>query len=57
VKSLQLDDDRRRKLVKKLAPKVLHKIALNFAGTIGSPTYNQFLNREYLYIYYVLRKN
>lgn len=57
LKALQLDDNRRRKLVKKLAPKLLHKIALNFAGTMGSPTYNQFLNREYVYMNYVLRKN
>ncbi len=57
VKALELDDNRRRKLVKKLAPKVLHSVALNFAGTIGSSTYNQFLNREYVYMNYVLQKN
>lgn len=57
VKALDLDDSRRRKLVKKLAPRMLQKVALNFAGAIGSPTYNQFLNREYVYMNYVLRKN
>lgn len=57
VKALELDDNRKRKLVKKLSPKVLHSVALNFAGTIGSSTYNQFLNREYVYMNYVLQKN
>lgn len=57
VNALNLDDARRRQLVKKLAPRMLRKVALNFAGTIGSPTYNQFLNREYVYMNYVLQKN
>lgn len=56
VKALDKDDSRRRKLVKKLTPRILHKVALNFAGTIGSPTYNQFLNREYVYMNYVFQK-
>ncbi|NJK95669.1 MAG: class I SAM-dependent methyltransferase [Bacteroidales bacterium] len=57
VKALELDDNRRRNLVKKLAPRFLHSIALNFAGTIGSSTYNQFYKREYVYMNYVLQKN
>jgi ubiquinone/menaquinone biosynthesis C-methylase UbiE len=57
VSALKLDDSRRRNLVKKLAPRLLHKVALNFAGTVGSPTYNQFMNREYVYMNYVLQKN
>lgn len=57
VKALELDDNRRRYLVKKLTPKVLHKLALNFAGTVGSSTYNQFVNREYVYMNYVFQKN
>ncbi len=54
--ALELDDARRRKLVKKLAPRWLHKIALNFAGTIGSETFNHFVSGRYIYFSYVLRK-
>ena len=57
VKALELDDERRRKLVKKLAPGFLQKLALNFAGTVGSETYNQFADRKYEYFSYVLQKN
>jgi SAM-dependent methyltransferase len=57
VEALNLDDQRRRNLVYKLTPKFLHKIALNFAGTVGSPTYNQFAKRDYIYYTYILKKN
>lgn len=56
VAALELDDKRKRALVKKLVPKFLHGIALNFAGTIGSETYNQFMSRKYIYFSYLLRK-
>jgi ubiquinone/menaquinone biosynthesis C-methylase UbiE len=57
VKALELDDERRRRLVKKLAPGFLHKVALNFAGTVGSETYNYFADRKYEYFSYVFQKN
>ena len=56
VAALELDDERRRKLVKKLMPKILHKVALNFAAAIGSETYNRFLLQKYIYFSYVLKK-
>jgi len=56
VAALTQDDERKRKLIKKLAPKFLHKIALNFAGTIGSKTYQQFDSGKYVYFSYVLKK-
>jgi SAM-dependent methyltransferase len=56
VTALELDDERRRDLIMKLAPKFLHKIALNFAGTVGSETYAWFSNRKYEYFNYVMRK-
>lgn len=56
VASLEHDDARRRKLIKKLTPKILHKTALDFAGTVGSETYNQFATRKYIYYSYVLKK-
>ena len=57
INALELDDPRKRSLVKKLTPKFLHKIALNFSGTIGSETYNQFVSNEYIYFSYILTKN
>ena len=56
VAALESDDGRRRKLVDKLTPRFLHKTALNFAGTIGSETYNRFVTRKYLYFNYILQK-
>ena len=57
ITALELDDPRKRSLVKKLTPKFLHKIALNFSGTIGSETFNQFASNEYIYFSYILTKN
>lgn len=57
VAALALDDERKRRLVKKLAPKFLHKIALNFGGAIGSETYHQFDSGKYVYFSYVMKKN
>ena len=56
VAALELDDERKRKLIEKLIPKILRKIALNFGGVIGSETYNQFASRKYIYFSYVLKK-
>jgi len=56
VAALKLDDQRKRILVKKLIPKFFCKIALNFAGTIGSETYNRFISHKYIYFSYVLKK-
>lgn len=57
VKALELDDKRRRELIKKLVPGFIRKIALNFAGTIGSETYNHFDSGKYEYYSYIMRKN
>jgi ubiquinone/menaquinone biosynthesis C-methylase UbiE len=56
VDALRMDDERKRQLVKKLAPRFLHKTALNFAGTVGSDTFNQFDTQKYIYFSYVLKK-
>ena len=57
VTALELDDGRKRKLVEKLIPRLMHKTALNFAGTVGSETYTQFVARKYVYFNYILQKN
>jgi ubiquinone/menaquinone biosynthesis C-methylase UbiE len=56
VKALENDDERRRKLIQKLAPKFLHGLALNFAGAVGSETYEFFRTRKYVYVKYILQK-
>jgi len=56
VEALNMDNERRQTLVKKMVPRLLHKIALNFAGAVGSETYNQFLSEKYIYFSYVLQK-
>lgn len=56
VEALKADDLRKRMLVKKLIPFVIQKVALNFAGTVGSDTYNRFATRKYKYFHYVMQK-
>ena len=57
VRALELDDDRRRALVKNLVPKFMHWIALNFAGTTGSATYNKFASGKWIYFNYFFKKS
>lgn len=56
IEALDLDDERRKKLVYKLMPRFLKGVGLNFAGAIGSKTYKQILSEEYIYFLYVLQK-
>jgi cyclopropane fatty-acyl-phospholipid synthase-like methyltransferase len=56
VEALTADDERNRKLIKTLAPRFIHKTALNFAGAINSETYNLFATRKYEYYHYVMQK-
>ena len=44
-------------LVRRLAPCFLRRTALNFAGTVGSPTYDSFASGRYAYWLAVLRKD
>ncbi len=57
VMALELDDGRRRMLVERLTPRILHKTALDFAGAIGSETYNHFVSRKYVYFNYIFQKS
>ncbi len=56
VNALEADDALKRALIKKLVPGFVQNAALNFAGTIGSKTYNHFVSRKYEYYNYVMRK-
>lgn len=56
LEALTLATPEREKLIKKIAPVFLHGLAKQFAATTGTPTFNKFLNRDFLYLTYVLRK-
>lgn len=56
VNALDRDDARKRELINRLTPKILHNKALSFAGAIGSSTYNSFKKREFVYFNYILQK-
>ena len=56
LEALTLSTPERENLIKKIAPKPLHNLSRKFAATIGTPTYNKFLSRKFLYLRYVLRK-
>jgi ubiquinone/menaquinone biosynthesis C-methylase UbiE len=57
VSALEHDTPRREGLVKKLTPKMIHKTALNFAGVIGSETFNQIKKGDYTYFVNCFQKN
>jgi ubiquinone/menaquinone biosynthesis C-methylase UbiE len=56
LRALEMSDQRSRALIKKRVPFFLRKVMLNFAGAIGSETYDFFLNRKYIYKSYVFQK-
>lgn len=56
VNSLKSDDGRRRNLVRKLVPGILHQTALNFSGVVGSDTFSRFCNGKTIYFMHVLKK-
>jgi SAM-dependent methyltransferase len=56
VRSLDLDSDRRKASVQKYTPKVLQPQMLDFAGIIGSKTYDNFDSGRATYTRFVARK-
>lgn len=56
VKALDLDNERRKNLVFKLAPRVFWKIAMDFAGVKGSDLYNSLASGHWVYFNVVLQK-
>jgi ubiquinone/menaquinone biosynthesis C-methylase UbiE len=56
VRALEMDNDRKIHLVKKLVPSIIQNIALNFAGAVGSDTYNMFKTGKYEYFSFILQK-
>lgn len=55
--SLDQDSERRASLVKKYAPKILQKSILNFTGSKGTATYNNFLTGKFIYKSFKIQKN
>jgi SAM-dependent methyltransferase len=56
IAALELDDARRRDLVRRLTPRFVHTTALDFAGAVGSATYKNFVTGRYVYYSYVMKK-
>jgi ubiquinone/menaquinone biosynthesis C-methylase UbiE len=56
AEALGLSSASREQIIHRLAPRFLHALAKNFAGTKGTPTYERFQNGYFQYVSYVLRK-
>jgi ubiquinone/menaquinone biosynthesis C-methylase UbiE len=56
LKALQLDHERRSDLIKKLAPRLLHKFIKEFAGIKGTDLYKDLSTGKKEYLHYVLQK-
>ncbi|MCP5048825.1 MAG: class I SAM-dependent methyltransferase, partial [bacterium] len=56
VKALELDDERRKMLIKRLSPFIFRGIARDFSGIQGSPIYKWFKSGKCEYLYYVMQK-
>jgi len=57
VAALERDDARRRRLVRKMLPRIVRGRGLDFAGAVGSSTFRQLAAHELLYRQYVFRKD
>lgn len=57
LNALDLDHERRIKLINKLAPKVLHWLTKEFAGTKETGLYKALAAKKKEYLHYVMRKN
>ncbi len=56
VESLKLSTPNREELVRRLLPKFLQNLGRNFAAIEGTTTFNNFLTREFEYVFYILSK-
>jgi len=57
ARGLELDTERREKLIDKKVPGLLRKYFKKFAGTKGSTRFNSFNNGQFQYMSFVLVKN
>ena len=56
IKALDLDSDRRERIIEKRVPKLLHKPSKALAGVKGTVVYNSFVTRRKEYLNFVLQK-
>ncbi|MHA1188397.1 MAG: class I SAM-dependent methyltransferase, partial [Candidatus Heimdallarchaeota archaeon] len=56
VKALDIDSERRLKLMKEKAPKIIHGVAEEFSSTKGSKRYQEFADGTQIYLQYILQK-
>ena len=56
VKALDIDSERRLKLMKDKAPRILHGFAEEFSSMKGSKRYQEFADGTQIYLQYVLQK-
>ena len=56
IKALDLDSERREKLIKKLVPKLIHKPSMALAGVKGTAAYKSFVTGKREYLNFVLQK-
>jgi ubiquinone/menaquinone biosynthesis C-methylase UbiE len=57
LEALELTSSERQILVRKLTPKMLHRIGDMFATTKGTPTYNKLATHQFEYMFYLLMKS
>jgi SAM-dependent methyltransferase len=56
IRALTADDERKRQLIRKLAPVWIRRLALRFAATIGTGTYNKFTSGRFGYYLFLMQK-
>ncbi len=56
VRAMDLDSSRRQRMALKLAPGMLKKLAIEFAGVRGTDLYNDFASGNYPYFYFIYQK-
>ena len=56
VKALDMDSERRLKLMKEKSPRIIHGLAEEFSSTKGSKRYQEFADGTQIYMQYILQK-
>jgi len=56
VRALELDSERKEKLIDGKCPRFLRKQVAEFSATVGSQAYESFRNRDGIYLSFVLQK-
>ncbi|MCX5642404.1 MAG: class I SAM-dependent methyltransferase [Candidatus Omnitrophica bacterium] len=56
IKALELDSERRKELIERLVPKLLHKMSMALAGVKGTGAHMSFVTGKKEYLNFVLQK-